>query len=509
MSEGRSRSSRPSAVAAVAIAPDTLATTTAHVGEPYLATLSFEGGAAWSVTSGQLPPGLSLIAGQITGVPTEGGAYTFVVNAIGTSTVQKKYTILVNLPTSTGYDSRMQSVLLARDAMPPAGECNNTSYTTYAMADLWRNRNPTDVNNKLQSLKFSHFGGDPSACSAHSDQARNNLKLAYLVRAYMLYNPTSSYFPGRLTPEAANNLVAQMWTYASKFSKKKDAPDSWAIYDSENHDAAAKGFYFMAAQIFNDTPAYRNRVYADHTTVAQQYKAWHDHWSNYLDARAKRGLFVEVASPIYHQYTIEAILNIYNFADDPVLREKAGMVLDLDFADYAQQQLNGIWGGAKSRSYPTDSFDGTPDSMTNLGNLFWSSSPTMGGDLNAALMFVTSGYSPPPVVQSIATNHAALGSFAYITRRPGAGAEGLRQQRQPAPQPNSKRLELCVRHTRLRDGNHRAVSGRVGDRSEPRRTAGRGSRSTPVEPRVSTRKRLPWVRVTPTTRSARYNTRTF
>ena len=253
----------------------------------------------------------------------------------------------------------MQHVLLARDAMPPAGECNNTSYTTYAIADLWRNRNPTDVNNKIQSLRFSHFGGDPSACSAHSDQARNNLKLAYLVRAYMLYNPTSSYFPGRLTSEASSNLVAQMWTYASQFSKKKDAAGTWSIYDSENHDAAAKGFYFMAAQIFNDTPAYRNKVYADHTTVAQQYKAWHDHWSNYLDARAKRGLFVEVASPIYHQYTIEAILNIYNFADDPVLREKAGMVLDLDFADYAQQQLNGIWGGAKSRSYPTDSFDGT------------------------------------------------------------------------------------------------------------------------------------------------------
>ena len=199
----------------------------------------------------------------------------------------------------------------------------------------------------------------------------------------------------------------------------------------------------MAAQIFNDTPAYRNRVYADHTTVAQQYKAWHDHWSNYLDAHAKRGLFVEVASPIYHQYTIEAILNIYNFADDPVLREKAGMVLDLDFADYAQQQLNGIWGGAKSRSYPTDSFDGTPDSMTNLGNLFWSSSPTMGGDLNAALMFVTSGYSPPPVVQSIATNHAALGSFAYITRRPGAGPRGYDSNGNQHPSPTQSVLNYA------------------------------------------------------------------
>ena len=176
------------AVGAVTIAPDTLATAPAHVGEPYLASLSFDGGTAWSVTSGQLPPGLSLIAGQITGVPTEGGAYTFTVSVIGSSSAQKTYTILVYLPRSTGYDSRMQSVLLHRDAKPPAGECDNTDYTTYAMADLWRDRNPTDVNHKLESLKFSHFG-DGSACSAHSDQARNNLKLAYLVRRVHALQP--------------------------------------------------------------------------------------------------------------------------------------------------------------------------------------------------------------------------------------------------------------------------------------------------------------------------------
>ena len=44
------------------------------------------------------------------------------------------------------------------------------------------------------------------------------------------------------------------------------------------------------------------------------------------------------------------------------------MVLDLDFADFAQQELNNIWGGAKSRSYPADSYDGTDDDMTLIGH---------------------------------------------------------------------------------------------------------------------------------------------
>ena len=115
-----------------------------------------------------------------------------------------------------------------------------------------------------------------------------------------------------------------MWTYASKYSKVAEAPDPWSIYDSENHDAQAESFYFLAAQIFKNTPGYSKRKYADHRTAAQQYKAWHDHWSNYFDERAKRGLFIEVGAPTYHGYTLGAILNIYNFADDPMLRQQGG-----------------------------------------------------------------------------------------------------------------------------------------------------------------------------------------
>jgi len=97
------------------------------------------------------------------------------------------------------------------------------------------------------------------------------------------------------------------------------------------------------------------------------------------------------------------------------------MVLDLDFADYAQQRLNNIWGGAKSRSYPVDSYNGTDDAMTAFGRFFFGklAVPTKG-----TLGVATSGYQPPPVVQSLATNSAARGTFAYVTRRPGVGIAG-------------------------------------------------------------------------------------
>ena len=102
------------------------------------------------------------------------------------------------------------------------------------------------------------------------------------------------------------------------------------------------------------------------------------------------------------------------------LRKKAEMVLDLDFAAYAQEQLHNVWGGPKSRSYPVDGPDPAEDSMTKIGTLFFGESFTMGGD-NHALAFATSRYLPPPVVDALATGHASFGSYEIIDRRPGYG----------------------------------------------------------------------------------------
>ena len=414
------------ATAAGLISPSTLATGVVHVGDSYQTTLSYAANTTWTVANGQLPPGLHMSGGQISGIATQAGAFTFAVHATdGGTAALKTYTIFVDPPASTGYESRVASVLFARDALPAPNDCNQTGYLTYGIADLWTGRNVNDANNRLATVKITAIGGTPKSCDPRTDQSRNNLSLGLLIRPYELYNKNSSYFPGRLTTAAESNLVAQMWAYARPYSKLSEAHDTWSIYDSENHDAQAESFYFLAAQIFKNNPNYGTKVYyADHTTVAQQYKAWHDHWSNYFDERAKRGLFIEKGSPIYQGYTLQAILNIYNFADDPVLRKKAGMVLDLDFADYAQTSLNNIWGGPRSRSYPSDSYDGANDSMTNLGRLLFGTSTSIPGD-NHALVLATSGYYPPPVVVSLAQDHAEMGSYASISRRPGVGSRSF------------------------------------------------------------------------------------
>jgi hypothetical protein len=402
------------------IAPATLATNRARIGQSYHATLSFGNGTTWAVTSGELPPGLVLDRGSIKGVPTQAGEFTFAVRASASngSTSTNTYSIFVYPQPSTGYESRVNASIQDHidHPWPPMTGCtDHVGYLNYGLAALWLNKNTADANNKLAHVRITHITGEN--CGP-VDPSMANLWLGYLVRPYLLYSAGSSFFPGRMTTAASDNLAAQMWAYARPYSKVSQAPDPWNIYGSENHDAQAESFNLLSAQAFKNRADYRNRIYADGSTVSRQYQAWRDHWSKYFDEGAKRGLFIEAGAPSYHGYTLQAIFNIYNFAEDPVLRKKAGMYLDLDFADYAHQQLNHIWGGAKSRSYPSDSYNGQTDAMTYFANLLYGSQPAYG---NHIMALATSGYSPPPVVTSLVRDAAGKGSYEYVSRRPGVG----------------------------------------------------------------------------------------
>ncbi|TLY31019.1 MAG: T9SS type A sorting domain-containing protein, partial [Ignavibacteria bacterium] len=78
-------------------------------GTPYSQTIVASGGAApyvYKVTTGTLPPGLSLdsLSGAITGGPTQGGSFTFTVTARDTNrcTGQRSYTIVITCPVVAG-----------------------------------------------------------------------------------------------------------------------------------------------------------------------------------------------------------------------------------------------------------------------------------------------------------------------------------------------------------------------------------------------------------------------
>ena len=74
------------------------------VNTSYSATLtSSTAGATWTVSSGNLPSGLTLsTSGAISGTPTRTGSYTFTIRAVyGTASDEKQFTVTISAPTLT------------------------------------------------------------------------------------------------------------------------------------------------------------------------------------------------------------------------------------------------------------------------------------------------------------------------------------------------------------------------------------------------------------------------
>ena len=129
------------------------------VGAPYNGTLTISGGTApytWSVSSGQLPPGLSLSAasGAISGTPTSAGNFSFGIKVIDSSASVQSATTTVSLP-----------VVVATVAPPPL------AITTSSI--------PTgSIGSAYSSVLQSSGGTAPYAWSITSGGLPNGLSLS-------------------------------------------------------------------------------------------------------------------------------------------------------------------------------------------------------------------------------------------------------------------------------------------------------------------------------------------
>ncbi len=233
------------------------------------------------------------------------------------------------------------------------------------------------------------------------------------VRLYALFNDRTGVLKGRLAPQAQANLEKSFWACAKVYGKLTEAQrDVWMSEGSENHHVTSKVSDFLVAQFLKDLPAYAGLRYDDGSTLRQQYETRRDYWHQWLDQRARRGLFTEDGSS-YENYTIEALLNLRDFAEDPVLRRKADMFLDLVFANFAEETLGSVRGGPKSRT-KEEGFE-----AIYYGLLF---NQGAGFRARANYFCATSSYYPAPAIVALAREAGGRGAYAWSKRCPGFNA---------------------------------------------------------------------------------------
>jgi len=341
------------------------------------------------------------------------------------------------------------------------------------LAKLYLGNNLDEVNQALLAVltstdpavrkKFSH--------DSHWGLAVNNT----LIKIYYAFSDKGTVFPGRLYPETKNALLELLW------DRTKDKNDiavarqsTWWMAGSENHDLSFKMSCYLTSQIFKNERDFNKRIYPDAGHGAgtaywfhrvdgkpfhgldprgdyadgkpynanDHYEAWVIFFKDYLTQRAQRGFFLETHSPTYMKYTGSFIFSIYNFSEDKVLKERARQFIDLMMANWAQDQLLGARGGAKTRVKDSGyAFDGTRDSFYNLAAFLLGSD---GKCASGPFSFVPlSDYRLPKAIWQMALDRESLGSFAYISRKPG-------EEENVWPRPlGLERSLMCDTHSRL------------------------------------------------------------
>ena len=185
-------------------------------------------------------------------------------------------------------------------------------------------------------------------------------------------------------------------------SKMRDLWRTYAPYrgDTENHWAMYYASLYLVTQLYPDEPGttwYTGKSSAENHAEAEEYLlSWMD-----LTTTIGQG---EYDSPHYVMVYIAPMALLYGFAEDPAMRQRAGMMLDYLLADFAAEDLNGFYTGAHSRVYEREVIAPWRLPAARLAWLaFGQGSFARGWE---SFVLATSGYVPPTILHHIATDRS-------------------------------------------------------------------------------------------------------
>ena len=248
-----------------------------------------------------------------------------------------------------------------------------------------------------------------------------------VLRLIEMYGSRGSKHVGRITKETEALALKPIWEYVRKVSSlsraEHEKSKTWHIYQSENHHAMSFTVCWHFAKLAKNRPEYSELRFDDGATAAEHYRTWNEYFVVYCLERARKSPCIEMMSDDYNSTLIKGFYNFYDFGD-PRVRRSAGLLLDLYFAYWAQEQIDGVQGGGRSRIYFWKGLKQNRDH----GNapLAWfyfeiGKQPRVyGHDMDPAL----SDYRPPAVVADIATDVAGRGRYEVRQRPQGLGVQG-------------------------------------------------------------------------------------
>ena len=249
------------------------------------------------------------------------------------------------------------------------------------------------------------------------------------MRLIEMYGSKGTHHAGRMSPETEKLALEPIWQYASKAWLEKAAHDDksiWHHYGSENHHAMDFTLNWHFAKLAKDQPDFKDRKWIDGSTAEQQYKAWNEYFIAYCQERAKKSMCAEMRSDGYNSTLIKGFYNFHDFGA-PKVKKAAALILDLYFAYWAEEQINGHMGGGASRLKGNNAYlQSRTHKNAVLAWLYFGMGKAPKEVYGHDVAAMTSSYRPPAVIADIALDTKGRGTYEIRQRAQGLVYPGTR-----------------------------------------------------------------------------------
>ncbi|SPE35423.1 conserved hypothetical protein [Candidatus Sulfopaludibacter sp. SbA3] len=171
--------------------------------------------------------------------------------------------------------------------------------------------------------------------------------------------------------------------------------------DTENHWLLYYTSLYLMAQMWPDQDA--GQWYTGKSSAENLHEAegWINSWVRLTTTRGQG----EYDSPHYMGLYFLSMSYLAEWARDPAMKKRATMMLDYLIADYAAENLDGIYVGAHSRLYDQPVLEKWLNPSSDFGwVLFGQGHPLEPPDGYIIFYVLASAYEPPEILQRIATS---------------------------------------------------------------------------------------------------------
>jgi hypothetical protein len=286
-----------------------------------------------------------------------------------------------------------------------------------AMARLYLNKDVDEANRILESADFKRYDWH-----AHFS----------LIGLHNMFNADDGSRGKLMSREATAKLEAHFWDTLKHKGQKPwrvfhFMPDEpWWTWGTPNHGFVFQSYFYGVASILKNIPEYADQFNAGEMigwgqgaaeethpelakiSLAEYAERGREFWRNKLEWHARQGLWAE--DSVYRCYDIAAAYHLALHVKDPVIRQRASMLLDLHWLIYAMHMVDDQLGGAMNRFKPhfaRNHFD------RGLGSYYFGGP---GGGLHSTEVAMFGDYVPPRIAYPLQGEQKTRGCFTYRER---------------------------------------------------------------------------------------------